>query len=91
MMRFTSAWARSSDRPSVIAATDFHTRTRVLGPLATRTPVAAGGGAEQARTYLSNQDYKESILSTLTARSLAAGAAYVDELIAGGMLQTQGD
>jgi len=33
---------------------------------------------EQTRTYLSNQDYKERILSTLTARTLAAGAAYVE-------------
>ncbi|MCI0406973.1 MAG: DUF885 domain-containing protein, partial [Acidobacteria bacterium] len=32
----------------------------------------------QARTYLSNQDYKDRILSSLTARSLAAGAAYLE-------------
>jgi uncharacterized protein (DUF885 family) len=34
---------------------------------------------DQARSYLSNQDYKDRIMSGLTARSLAAGVAY-DEL-----------
>src|SRR6185436_3951612 len=45
MMRSRSAWAPSSDRPSVIATADFHTRMRWSGPLAMRTPVVPGGGA----------------------------------------------
>ena len=84
MIRSTSIWAWSSDRPSVIAAADFHTRMRWSGPLAMSTPVVAGGGAvtvsDARRTshviMMSSQDYPipEGVNWTLVGWTLVEGS-----------------